>query len=42
MDDKELKEWEEEAKEVEKDIKKLLRFVYVSATIIAIIYLIFK
>ena len=40
MTDKELKEWEEEAKEADKDIKSLLKFGVLIGLLVAMIAII--
>ena len=40
MTDKELKEWEEEAKEANEDIKHIIKIAIIAGLIITILYLI--
>lgn len=40
MTDKELQEWEEEAKEADKDIKTLLKFVVLIGLLVAMVVII--
>ena len=39
MTDKELKEWEEECKEADQDIKHIFKIVIIAGVIIAMLYL---
>jgi hypothetical protein len=40
MTDKELQEWEEEAKEADKDIKALLKFIVLIGLLVAMVVII--